>query len=296
MSDPIADLLNTPIPKKLWHYTSLQGFQGIVSTKTIFATDFRFLNDKEEVTHAFEIAKKIVSDAPESEPNGFPVRFILKLGVDFALKGPLQLSQVQVFVASFTAMEDQLSQWRAYSHGTSGASLAFNLTDQLEDIGSGRTLAAFAPCVYDSDQKDTLIRYALQHLRDEFFVAWGKHISELRLFTAEEIKETFPKAASKMFIDLFRIAALVKNPAFAEEQEWRLVLPLFLQHGKPRFRATRTTLVPYIAHAFAPELPLTDLILGPGSDENSIFAAQKFLMTEGIGITPRLSSIPYRSL
>jgi hypothetical protein len=296
MSNPIADLLNTPIPRKLWHYTSLQGFQGIVSSKAIFATDFRFLNDREEVTHAFEIAKKIVSETPEFEPDRFPVRFILKQGINFALNGPLQLSQLQVFVASFTAMEDQLSQWRGYSYGTSGASLALDLADQLNDIRSDSTLSSFAPCIYDSDQKNILIRYALHHLRDEFAIAWGKHISELRFFTNEEISETFREAASKMFIDLFRIAALVKNPSFAEEQEWRLVIPFLLKDGKPRFRATRTTLVPYIAHPFAPELPLIDLILGPGSDENSIFAARKFLMTEGIGITPRLSSVPYRSL
>jgi hypothetical protein len=33
----------------------------------------------------------------------------------------------QIFVASFTAAADLLSQWRAYSHGSSGVSLAFDL-------------------------------------------------------------------------------------------------------------------------------------------------------------------------
>jgi len=42
-SDPIGELLNTPIPEKLWHYTSVKGFYGIVTSKSIFATEARFL-------------------------------------------------------------------------------------------------------------------------------------------------------------------------------------------------------------------------------------------------------------
>jgi hypothetical protein len=49
-TDPINDLLTKAIPQKLWHYTSVKGFQEITTTKTIWATDIRFLNDSEEFT------------------------------------------------------------------------------------------------------------------------------------------------------------------------------------------------------------------------------------------------------
>jgi hypothetical protein len=36
----IDELLDTPIPKKLWHYTSTEGFYGIVTSGTFFARIF----------------------------------------------------------------------------------------------------------------------------------------------------------------------------------------------------------------------------------------------------------------
>src|SRR5580658_10274652 len=65
MSDAVKELLNTQIPDKLWHYTSTRGFQDIVTSKKIFATDVRFLNDREEFTHARKIADEIIQEADE---------------------------------------------------------------------------------------------------------------------------------------------------------------------------------------------------------------------------------------
>src|SRR5271170_7880443 len=53
--------------------------------------------------------------------------------------------------------------------------------------------------------------------------------------------EVFQAATLKTRIDFLRIAALLKNPSFQEEQEWRLVLPMLVQQqtppkNPPRFR------------------------------------------------------------
>ena len=114
--------------------------------------------------------------------------------------------------------------------------------------------------------------------------------------------QDFQAAVTKTRIDCLRIAALLKDSSFVEEKEWRLVLPTLLDRttpmsNPPRFRVEKTTLIPYIAHPFPPAgpLPLVDTILGPGSDENSVFAAQRFLKSEGINLKPRLSKVPYRA-
>jgi hypothetical protein len=97
-----------------------------------------------------------------------------------------------------------------------------------------------------------------------------------------------------------RMAALLKNSAFAEENEWRLVLPTLSRtppmRNPPQFRVAKTTLIPYIAHPISSApFPLVDVILGPGSDENALFAAQTFLKSQGLEIAPRLSKVPYRA-
>jgi hypothetical protein len=102
MSNPIDYLLSRPIPEKLWHYTSIQGFHGIVTSKRMFATDLRFLNDHEEYIHTRALANKIVGETPELDTNGFPNGKFLANAVTLAFdSGPLARSQV--FVASFSA-------------------------------------------------------------------------------------------------------------------------------------------------------------------------------------------------
>jgi hypothetical protein len=136
MSNPIDGLLTRPIPEKLWHYTSIQGFQAIVASKSMWATDLRFLNDYEEFIHARDIADKIVAESPELDANGFMNRELLAKGVALAFdSGPV--AHLQVFVASFSAAEDQLGQWRGYSHGSSGVSLAFDLRAFRPTAGIG---------------------------------------------------------------------------------------------------------------------------------------------------------------
>jgi len=131
----------------------------------MFATDLRFLNDREEFIHTRELAKEIVGGAPELDADGFQNRKFLARAVSLAFEsGPLIRSQV--FVASFTAAEDQLGQWRGYSHGSSGVSLAFDPGSfrPPADIG---TLALFAPCVYDPLKKKELLLNALHHFKEQ---------------------------------------------------------------------------------------------------------------------------------
>lgn len=56
--DAVNDHIGKPIPSTLWHYTSYAALQGIISSKRVWATEYRFLNDREEFLHAKELAQK----------------------------------------------------------------------------------------------------------------------------------------------------------------------------------------------------------------------------------------------
>jgi hypothetical protein len=58
--DAVNEHISKPIPETLWHYTSYQGFQGIISSKNIWASECRFLNDRKEFVHAKELAQALV--------------------------------------------------------------------------------------------------------------------------------------------------------------------------------------------------------------------------------------------
>jgi hypothetical protein len=61
----------------------------------------------------------------------------------------VKLIEPEVFVASFSAAKDQLSQWRAYSYGTAVVSLEFDLRGFRPKGGTGFA-ACFAPCILSS--------------------------------------------------------------------------------------------------------------------------------------------------
>lgn len=152
VSNPIDELLRTPIPDKLWYYTSIKGFHGIVESKKMWATDARYLNDREELIHAEQFADKLLEAAPELDDEGFPHKdWLTKARRMAPVRG------IQIFVACFTTEEDQLSQWRAYSHESSGVSLAFDLRSVRPPVGDD-TSVAFAPCIYSGKTTTTLVK------------------------------------------------------------------------------------------------------------------------------------------
>jgi hypothetical protein len=52
--------LKTPAPDQLWHYTSMNAMQSIVEHGEMYATDARFLNDRDELIHAAEFADTLI--------------------------------------------------------------------------------------------------------------------------------------------------------------------------------------------------------------------------------------------
>ncbi len=245
--DPIQEWVYQKIPEKLWHYTSVQGFQGIVTSGNIFATDVRFLNDKEEFIHVRKVADDLIKKSPEFGDFRFPLRDTLSwvvnniFGSDF-----LNPNCAQIFVASFTDSEDDLSQWRGYSHGTCGVSVAFDLRVFRPPTESDSAVT-FAPCIYDDEEKKNLIQSALQYFVRESQAKWtdlareflNKHrssatkpdISQIMDFTGAAFSGQEYNAQLKTGLvearkRILRLAGLLKHHAFHHEREWRLVLPI----------------------------------------------------------------------
>ena len=233
----------------------------------------------------------------------------------------LAVTRIQVFVASFSEAEDQLSQWRGYSQGSSGISLAFQLK-ALRPPSGANTLVCFAPCVYSPADKKALLTDALGHFMkemqgywDEAFEAFANYggprplannpsaVMEIvnKITSATDFTNRLASALVSTQADLLRVAALLKDDSFHEEQEWRLVLPVSVGNEKlqnpPLFRVGNTTLIPYIAYPLptgVSTISLVDAILGPGSHPSAIQAASAFLKSERIMVLARESRVPYR--
>jgi hypothetical protein len=316
--DAVMAHLAKPIPETLWHYTSFAGFQGIISSKTIWATEYRFLNDSEEFAHARTLVEKLVEEIPEFTGLQFPARTTVRSAINIAFNtGFLDADRFSLMVASFSEVGDQLSQWRGYAGSSTGISVGVDLR-HLRPPSALQTTVALAPCLYAEVEKRDLLEAILKHCWDKLEGAWNStvtsgvtnidradpnavwnHVNE----HSKEILTNVAEAHTSLQWDLLRLAPLLKNESFSEEREWRLTLPreaIRLPSKHPlKFRYLYDTLVPYIAYPLLlpnQEGPILcrEVIIGPGGHPAAEIGVNMFLLSEQIPIAASRSTVPYR--
>src|SRR5215831_17682600 len=240
--DAVNAHVSNPIPSTLWHYTSYAGFQGIVTSKRIWATEYRFLNDRQELLHARELAQTLIEEEPEFIGDLFPARDAIREAVNGAYdSGPLHEDRLSIMVASFSEEGDQLSQWRGYANDSRGVSVGFDLPNLRPPSNAG-TAVTFASCVYKQADKTTLVKAIFEHYRRGLQEWWESIMQVARQHKAgrtsnlpsgaelvsgheKELKQVMARCYAALQYDLLRTAPLLKNESFSEEREWRLVLP-----------------------------------------------------------------------
>ena len=130
----------------LYHYTDQRGLIGILGDKKIWATNIRYLNDTQEGRIIFSL----LFDELSSRSNAGPLFEALGINKDEdsphdevvdeailsrGLAVSTWVTSQSVFVTSFSARGDSLSQWRAYSGRSGGYSLGFE-KDYLVAVGT----------------------------------------------------------------------------------------------------------------------------------------------------------------
>lgn len=313
----LADIVDADIPETLWHYTSLEGFTGIVESKRIWATEIRYLNDESEFNHAVSLLHHAVSNLGPSETL-VQVRELFESVLKDAENGVLSKNSQNLFVASFSRHGDQLSQWRGYGKGGRGVSLGFDLK-KLRPPAELDSAFAFGPCVYKPVFKAEIIQSSMDKLRSaaedwsksmskemDVAVQQGKDLNSfVKNATSPEGMALLHKTTQAFLVELFRFIPFLKHESFEEEAEWRLVAPLspnastnfvkrFVRHGPSMLLPT---VDPSLRGTGEQELPLKRVIIGPVPEpELAADAARLFLKWQGLdAVEVTSSNVPFRS-
>lgn len=283
----------------LFHYTDSNGLLGMVRDRQVWATHCAHVNDSEELVvgerSVDEVAERMVSRLPEKSAGHWLLRNFLHLHKE---QGLSLTKSADVYVASFSARGNQLSQWRGYAADGMGYSIGFKGFRLPERDHSEAELGLIlARCEYN---KEAFTRQVEQVL-DEVVIGFETYVKaycaspkQLEAFTVQAVS-----------IALRRVALLVpglKNAHFEEEREWRLVaVPMRgHEHKLVRYRASRSGIVPYIPIDLADDgalLQISKVYLGPRQDVDSgLKATRAFLSSHGYkadGLV-EYSGIPYR--
>jgi Protein of unknown function (DUF2971) len=236
----------------MFHYCSLQGLQGIVESRRLWASNSQFLNDRAEVQRARDIL-------------GRSKDLILKeLRID---PGQLQTLQSQlervatedfhVFVTSFCEKPDKLSQWRGYAQQGHGVSIGFS-RQHLEALGY-----SVRHVIYDR-----LLRQVIEALGVTFEAQGAGDEEELR------------RAISRQLIEFVSVA---KPDAFSEEEEIRIIV-FSHQVGAEdtKFRVVGKLFVPFVEIDLSAVWPsvIQQVWLGPQLLDDTVHMSVRHFLTK----------------
>jgi DUF2971 family protein len=316
-----SDFLSTPIPPEVWHYTNLAGFEGILSSGRIWATEAHHTTDKTEFVHARDVATQYLQRFQPKNDGMTGAKQTAQEIVDRAFdQGVLSPSKIEIFIASFCATDDLKSQWTKYADSGCGISLSFDLRHVRPPVEIG-CLVTFAPCLYTMDEKERVLADALSDWVNTFAELYEKTGS--KEWAAEQLRKwqmlnhglpfdrvawlannqkefhvLLQEALTRASADLLRIASHCKHHTFYQEAEWRLALPH--EKGKPMKYAkvlhrSPNHSTPYIAHnLFSEKLPLVRVKAGPLCEK--IDQIKALLGKYGYSVPVERSVIPIRSV
>lgn len=264
--------------RTLYHYTTGDGFKGILSSKELWATEIRFLNDSTEFETAIDaVAHELRGrledlDTPHEQERAEGI-----------FRDLVTLEEAEYFVVSFTEEHDDLNQWRAYGGSHTGFALGLDI-ERLEALASQRGFE-LDRCLYRSIEHSLLAATIV-----DAALAWPAEGERMNHRRRREFRRT-----------MTHLAPFLKNHHFLPENEWRLVSsPPFASRSDIRFRERLSRRVPYLHLPLVDadgSTPLCSVMVGPTPDFDTAKRSASILLARaGFGTIPiHASNVPLRT-
>jgi Protein of unknown function (DUF2971) len=272
-----------------YHYTNAAALKSILETGSLWFSDWRFLNDTNEVQEGFNIASQHFEHLLETK----------SVNATHAqdLRRYFEISRYGAWIACFSEDGDSLTQWQAY--GDNGRGYALGFDDELKDV-----LAA--------DLFIERVHYTLAGEKDDWI-----H-EEIKKIVERMVLEGSDPAISMGWTYLTRLLSRVKHEAFTHEREVRALFPQHFMgplgaNIRQKFNPKNGVLVPVMEIRTKPTsvddtdasnraingnllLPLKQIVMGPAHiHATSKIGLSGFLRRVGYeSVEIFTSKVPYR--
>lgn len=286
----------------LYHYTSIDGLLGILTSRALWASDPLYLNDAQELMHGANLIRSLIQadGTPSDQSKGTlssastEALKLLRSEIDktYPTSGKVEtLHEDNIYLVSFTEVLDSLDMWRGYAPGR-GFCIGFDEDALLQACNVRETEEAFETFSLSPSECDRLIdsHIGLDHSIVRVSYAESEFVEEMLKLCAEITPTQVPRLSTSL--------AAIKDAAFSSEHEVRLIAhPTGDLSPNISLRSSATNLVPYIPLAF-PHAALKSIMVGPGPyAERSLHALEAFisdgLRGEWEHVRLKVSSVPY---
>ena len=260
----------------LYHYTTSEGLRGILANRSIWCSHISSFNDPTE----FQYGKSLVIKELQSELKnqhkheiGLFLKNLIKDIESFEI-------MYDIYIACFCESDNLLSQWKGYGATGSGYNIGIAFFDndikfchdyeKINDVEQDSHVI-LRKIIYKENEQIELIKQVVRVLIESASRGLEKYKER------DNLPAAWSNMASMQSVNiLYDIALSLKNPAFEEEDEWRLIKTIGVRQ-KPElvnFRERNSKLVSYLnTHIFKREnqylkFPLQKIRFGPMLDEN----------------------------
>lgn len=273
----------------LYHYTSIGSLFSILQNETIRLTDYRFLNDTQELSYALNWLKDCLAPKAEEE---FGKKVLTAIGnIEHGKMERIKsvgggspymqrcLCDIHYYVLSLSRRYDELPMWRMYAKD--GCCIKFN-SQKLKEFFYGFRDANLGKGLMNP--VDGGIQYEINEELKNSIIFHYNQKNELMLYD-----------------DIVRFCLLVKSPSFSFEHEYRMGIPFEDQYlgenCSKEFSLSGTTIRPQLE---LKNFPIRDIIeeitISPFvTSELTKIGIQELLISKGISPdVVRLSQISIR--
>lgn len=263
---------------QLYHYTTIDGLEGIIKNRSMWLTHTSTLNDPTELKYGKEIILKILNNEIS---NGHDETIDILLHSLKVQVNSFDEIMYEAYVACFCKSDNLLSQWRAYGHMGGGYNLGFTFTSNTRfyhtpDHSEKESHVILRKIIYDYNKQEEFVTEYVSSI-----ISYAK--DAIKYFKNHggipEIWESM--AAMEAANILCDLMLSFKNPVFSEENEWRLILVRQSQHKAEQlqFRENEKGLIPYFETYLIEKkedkslFPIHSIKFGPMLDESSTKSA-----------------------
>jgi hypothetical protein len=288
------------IDAPLYHYTDMNGLEGIIGNQQVWFTHYQHLNDPTEVTYGMEVAAELIKEI------GGRYTTRTKLFCDMAnefFAHPKIKETFGVFIGCFSRKSDDLDQWRAY--GDDGRGFALGLSPslfQVEDKADRKPHenVLVTPVAYGKQNGQERHRRAIEDAARivESIVTSVPAVQNIN------VGMPFFDEMAKALVgsEMLWKSMTIKDEAYEREQEVRLIIVGEYKNLRPFMseRSRAGKMVPFIKSCMPIQATgsIVEVVIGPSATADAEERVRTLLrpFLDKPDSVIRRSKIPYRSM
>lgn len=282
----------------IYHYTSINTFSEILRSKSLRASDLRFLNDPKEKKIWYEVFDDAIESINKEIIEGEDSDIFLK-----EIKKRIDsYRDADCYLVSLSELQDELTQFDRYGDKLKGVSIGFDLSSLIDELFK-----------YNSDKNESgvsgflwgKVEYNMSTLKEDVInmlnellkncISSGKTPNEF--FDTISLMKQFNKDCDKIFMRILD----AKNADYIAEKEYRLywVQERDKKVKKVDFFCRKPMIIPYVTLEFGQDkIPFKEIIVGSGNQDEVVDNIKEVLAILGYSekeVKVKKSKLKYRS-